>query len=568
MPFTPTGMIVGPRGNTGTTGVGVASTALVAGRLVLTMTNGSTLDAGPATGPDGLRGRDVNFFGTVATVADLPGNLAADDEDTAYLVTADGDLHWWNGTAWENSGQIRGPVGLIGDVGPVGVRGISWTVGNGAPTWPGTPIEGDQYLDATTGQVHVYDDTPSVPPADPLTLSVTEVGASYVVFDVDGDFGGGYGYVIRGVPTNTPLNPNTAMNNGGQINCYVPTPPEYVLQNDISPGEEWTFTLHSAPDDDVTPSAPITLTTAATEHRSYLTQFATGENSIMLAVRTVGALPGDTVQIRVRYASSPGGDPDTYETTPRIAPINGNFLITGLAPDSRYTFDARLDSDGPTGRYLGMDWQMMTQSVGFGAPKNAPVLTLNSVTPDTITVDVAGEVGAKYLVSFVSFADYSPVNNNWRPIGGPVDPGTFVLTADLNKRIQPGTDYYLRAAAYLPNGVTEAESERITATTTTDPTWATLEIASIAANSTVLTIGGAPGADSYTLQRQVSGGSWDNLEYPPFTYTPIQTGLSAGDFTVTGLQPFRYYGFRVLAVLGGVNQHPSATRTVFTMNPQ
>jgi len=75
------------------------------------------------TGPQGPQGVGITLKGTVADVASLPstGNAVND----AYIVTADGDLYIWNGTAWYSAGQIVGPQGPTGPTGPQGATGAT-----------------------------------------------------------------------------------------------------------------------------------------------------------------------------------------------------------------------------------------------------------------------------------------------------------------------------------------------------------------------------------------------------------------------------------------------------------
>ena len=89
----------------------------------------SALPYGGIVGPTGPQGASINLKGTVATVGNLPstGNTVND----AYIVTADGDLYVWTGSAWANVGQIIGPTGSTGPTGPTGVTGA---VGPTGPT--------------------------------------------------------------------------------------------------------------------------------------------------------------------------------------------------------------------------------------------------------------------------------------------------------------------------------------------------------------------------------------------------------------------------------------------------
>jgi len=140
--------------------------------------------AGP-TGSQGIQGpagSGINFKGQVATIANLPANATKGD---AYLVQADDSLRVWDSStnSWVNGGSIQGPQGPAGVAGPtgaagsqgpagpqgpqgiqgpagadglIGPRGSGWFTGTGAPppTIPGA-VDGDLYLDLTTGTVYV-----------------------------------------------------------------------------------------------------------------------------------------------------------------------------------------------------------------------------------------------------------------------------------------------------------------------------------------------------------------------------------------------------------------------------
>jgi hypothetical protein len=87
---------------------------------------GNTGATGP-TGPTGSQGTSINVIGTVADTGSLPPTGATND---AYIVTADGDLYIWNGSAWTSVGQIVGPQGPTGPTGETGATGL--TGANGA----------------------------------------------------------------------------------------------------------------------------------------------------------------------------------------------------------------------------------------------------------------------------------------------------------------------------------------------------------------------------------------------------------------------------------------------------
>jgi uncharacterized repeat protein (TIGR02543 family) len=89
-------------------------------------------------GKDGLDGKSVYIKGTVANAAALPmtGNDPEGGLQPAYITANDGHLHVWNGTAWTDVGEIRGPEGPQGATGPQGSTG---------PTGPAGPAGSASY---------------------------------------------------------------------------------------------------------------------------------------------------------------------------------------------------------------------------------------------------------------------------------------------------------------------------------------------------------------------------------------------------------------------------------------
>ena len=102
----------------------------------ITGAQGPKGDIGPASivpGPKGDTGKDgtsVTIKGSVASVGQLPvsGNTIGD----GWIVTANGHLYVWSGTAFADAGEIRGPKGDTGPVstvpGPKGDTGPVSTV--------------------------------------------------------------------------------------------------------------------------------------------------------------------------------------------------------------------------------------------------------------------------------------------------------------------------------------------------------------------------------------------------------------------------------------------------------
>lgn len=117
----------GPRGATGQTG--------------------ATGPAGPAgpqgeqgePGADGRDGASVSYEGMVAAYSDLPQGLTAKDKGKGWVVTADGRIYVWDGSAFPASGaapEFRGPKGDTGPRGPQGIQGIQGPSGATGPTGP------------------------------------------------------------------------------------------------------------------------------------------------------------------------------------------------------------------------------------------------------------------------------------------------------------------------------------------------------------------------------------------------------------------------------------------------
>jgi len=91
-------------------------------------------------GPEGPAGSGVTILGSFSNSSELPssGNELGD----AYLI--DGDLWVWNGSSWENVGNIQGPKGDKGDTGDTGPQGIQ---GEPGPEGP----QGEQGLQGLAG---------------------------------------------------------------------------------------------------------------------------------------------------------------------------------------------------------------------------------------------------------------------------------------------------------------------------------------------------------------------------------------------------------------------------------
>ena len=148
----------GPKGDTGLTGStgpeGPAGPAGPTGPEGPQGIQGITGDTGPA-GPEGPKGTDgtgVTILGSYSTDTELnaahpTGNNIGD----AYIVA--GDLYVWNGSLFENVGQIQGPAGPKGDTGLTGNTGPAGPTGPEGPAGPAGPTgpKGDTGLTGNTG---------------------------------------------------------------------------------------------------------------------------------------------------------------------------------------------------------------------------------------------------------------------------------------------------------------------------------------------------------------------------------------------------------------------------------
>ena len=81
---------------------------------------------GPA-GPKGEDGAGLNYIGTVANAAALPGSYAGTTND-AYVTDDTGRAYKWAGSAWLDVGQFKGDIGPVGPQGPAGNDGADSTV--------------------------------------------------------------------------------------------------------------------------------------------------------------------------------------------------------------------------------------------------------------------------------------------------------------------------------------------------------------------------------------------------------------------------------------------------------
>ena len=92
-------------------------------------------------------GSGVHVTGSVATAADLPTGAAEGD---AYIVNATGRPHVWDGTAYVDTGLVRGPEGPQGATGATGPQGPQGPAG---PVGPAGADGGLAGYEIVTGNV-------------------------------------------------------------------------------------------------------------------------------------------------------------------------------------------------------------------------------------------------------------------------------------------------------------------------------------------------------------------------------------------------------------------------------
>jgi hypothetical protein len=124
----------GPQGDTGDTGIGIAGAVVNgSGRLIITLTDGSTVDAGSSVGPQGPQGATGTTGATGATGPAGNGIFSA-------VVDGDGNLQITLDDATPiNAGSVVGPQGPQGSQGPAG-RSIANS---------GVVVDGSGYLQIT-----------------------------------------------------------------------------------------------------------------------------------------------------------------------------------------------------------------------------------------------------------------------------------------------------------------------------------------------------------------------------------------------------------------------------------
>ena len=124
----------GEKGDTGDTGqTGATGQQGETGPKGDTGDTGATGDTGPAgpIGDTGATGAGLSIKGSYDTYQELINAHPTGNPGDAYLV--DGYLYVWDGTTWDNVGNIKGEKGDTGDTGPQGISGVKGDTGDTGP---------------------------------------------------------------------------------------------------------------------------------------------------------------------------------------------------------------------------------------------------------------------------------------------------------------------------------------------------------------------------------------------------------------------------------------------------
>lgn len=138
--------------------------------------------AGPA-GTDGKDGAGIQIAGQVATYSALPTTLTSADAGKAYVVTADGKLYIWSGTAFPANGSGQS---FVGPAGPANTLTIGTVTTGAAGTSASASITGtapNQTLSLTIprGDAGTAGANGAIGPAGPansLAIGTVTTGAS------------------------------------------------------------------------------------------------------------------------------------------------------------------------------------------------------------------------------------------------------------------------------------------------------------------------------------------------------------------------------------------------------
>ena len=126
-------------------------------------------------GPQGTAGNSVTILGSYADYAAFlagAGSLPGDNVGDAWILLSDGSLMSWNGTAWFDAGDIKGPQGDQGVQGVQGVQGEQGIQGNDGPQG----VQGVQGIQGPAGLPGLFAQTSDGAPVTGTAVETTIIG--------------------------------------------------------------------------------------------------------------------------------------------------------------------------------------------------------------------------------------------------------------------------------------------------------------------------------------------------------------------------------------------------------
>jgi hypothetical protein len=116
-------------------------------------------EVGPTgpTGPAGENSTSINFLGSVADEESLPST--GNTQNDAYVLEDTLEIYAWDGTDWNNLGNLLGPTGVEGPTGPTGATGDTGPTGADGATGPTGPEGPTGPSDGPTGPTGATGDT-------------------------------------------------------------------------------------------------------------------------------------------------------------------------------------------------------------------------------------------------------------------------------------------------------------------------------------------------------------------------------------------------------------------------
>ncbi len=126
-------------------------------------------------GPQGTAGNSVTLLGSYADLAAFnagAGSLPGANIGDAWILLSDGSLMTWNGTAWFDAGDIKGPQGDQGVQGTQGVQGEQGIQGNDGPQG----VQGVQGIQGPAGLPGLFAQTSDSTPVTGTAVETTIIG--------------------------------------------------------------------------------------------------------------------------------------------------------------------------------------------------------------------------------------------------------------------------------------------------------------------------------------------------------------------------------------------------------